>query len=986
MKTSAASLLLACLLLPPLRAGDEAVGIPLKADPPFALDGALEDWAGVPGPLPLNRPAQATWGGAAWKSPADLSAKVWIAWRHDLLYLAAEVEDDQLRRKERGAGLWKDDCLQILLDLAPDAEPGRDGFGNGQFQLGFSPGTFPKTGDALLDCPPEAYCFKPENLPLPGARIAAQPTARGYTLEAAVPWAALGIPSPAAGLPMRFEVAVFDRDGDEARPEKLLSHSETPWAIARPRLNDAALAGTDGKAPAFVRGAPVFDKVELPPGGKRTFPFTGSIPPAGREAVLALKARLDTPKVAGYTQALRLTLNGVALDGKRLLKKPLERQGRDGRVHRLVAADRFTAYYAPDFASADASPYAIAGVKTGEFELRVTDLLREGANELVVENACSPKVPYPLVAADCAIAFAAPAPPPRPKAGPPSGPLPVCAPVAEPKTDFKLEPSSGTSLTIETGGERFTVASRFSTPAGSWERGSNAFFRHSRRVERTAEAAIVRDTFENLTDENLPLMQRHEVAFSSPLRRIWLAGLSPAGLTGATSAPEHPASFGATAERGIGLLALNDEFRVHVSNYAADGALGLADDHFVLRPGASYTAEWAILPTARPDSFDFVNAARRLLDANFTIPDCFAFLRAGPHTEKWPDEKFAEFIRLKSANLVCASIGHPLYQGRYPHGNAFPLVPHDSFQRHVERVRRLAPGVRSSVYFHCFIDAEEGAAEKHPEARVLRGDGSHADYGEPFYGIFFPTESNAYGRAVRRNVAIILDEIGADGVYWDEMEYSAYHYHYGEPWDGCSADIDPKTLKIGRLKSSVALLSQTWRLALAREILARGPLIANGQPHTRSLAGLKFPRFVETGSVSNCARAQLHSPVALGDHLTERGEEDAYRNMVAALDYGCVSHWYGDLQVVPAYETLTKHMYPITPVELREGYLIGKERILTNRSGLFGWGDRARREVHVYDDTGREAPGFAAPSVERDGAIFTELRIAEGWSAAIVRK
>ncbi|MFA7006750.1 MAG: hypothetical protein WC429_22105, partial [Verrucomicrobiia bacterium] len=714
--------------------------------------------------------------------------------------------------------------------------------------------------------------------------------------------------------------------------------------------------------------------------------FTTTKPPAGKEAVLALKARMDTPKVAGYTQALKLTLNGTALDGKRLLNKPLEIKGKDGRIHRLVAVDRFTAYYAPDFTSADTSQYAIAGVKTGEFELRVSDLLHEGENQLVIENACHPAVTRALIAANCRVSFTAPPPPPKPKAGPPKGPLPVCAPVKKPKTACSMKELPDAKLAVEVGGEKVSIESRFSTPAGKWERGSNAFFEHSRKVERKAEAIVVRDTFKNLTNENLPLMQRHEATLSSPLRKIWLAGLSPTGLIGTSSAPENPTSFGVTEKTGLGLLPLNDEFQVHVSNYATGGALGLADNQLVLQPGKSYTAEWAIVPVARPDNFDFINATRRLLDANFTIPYCFAFLRGGPLTEKWSDEQFARFIKLKSANLLCDSIMYPTYKGHYTHGMSFQLVSHDSYKRYVERVRRLAPGAKSCVYFHCFINAEEDAAKNFPEARVLRSDGSHADYGQPFYGIFFPTGSNAYGRAIRRNVDIILNDIKADGVYWDELEYSAYAYHFGEPWDGCSADIDAKTMKIRRLKSSVTLISQPWRVALIKEIMARGPFIANGQPHTRTVARLKFPRFVETGSISNCARAQLHSPIALGDHLTERSEEDAYRNMVAALDYGCVSHWYSDMQVIPAYETITKFMYPITPMELHEGYIIAKERILTNRSGLFGWGDASKHEVHVFDDTGREAPDFKAPTVERDGATFTELRIAEGWSAAIVRK
>ena len=108
--------------------------------------------------------------------------------------------------------------------------------------------------------------------------------------------------------------------------------------------------------------------------------------------------------------------------------------------------------------------------------------------------------------------------------------------------------------------------------------------------------------------------------------------------------------------------------------------------------------------------------------------------------------------------------------------------------------------------------------------------------------------------------------------------------------------------------------------------------------------------------------------------------------MLGALDYGCVYHWYNDMTVIPTHPHLTRWMYPLTPLELHSGFIIGKERILTRRSGLFGWGDASRHEVHVFDDRGREVPDFVAPRVERDGKTYTELRLAEDWSAAIVRR
>ena len=185
---------------------------------------------------------------------------------------------------------------------------------------------------------------------------------------------------------------------------------------------------------------------------------------------------------------------------------------------------------------------------------------------------------------------------------------------------------------------------------------------------------------------------------------------------------------------------------MHVHLAAVEGDLCLSDLEFVLRPKARYTAEWAIVPVARPDYFAFLNSARRLLDANFTIPLLLCLPAGAAHTQKWSDRQFADFVRFKSANVVCASIDSPMYKGHYTHGTAFQLVSHDSYRRWVERVRRLAPQAKSLIYFHCFIDVLEDADRKFADARVLRADGSQADYGEPHDKIFFPLKNNSFGR------------------------------------------------------------------------------------------------------------------------------------------------------------------------------------------------------------------------------------------------
>ena len=272
--------------------------------------------------------------------------------------------------------------------------------------------------------------------------------------------------------------------------------------------------------------------------------------------------------------------------------------------------------------------------------------------------------------------------------------------------------------------------------------------------------------------------------------------------------------------------------------------------------------------------------------------------------------------------------------------------------------RRQAPVVLRLLY-----GRPGRAPEKYADARLLSTAGTQADYGEFYNRLFVPTATNRFGSDIAKNVDLILGPLphgfGCEGVYWDEFERSRYLYHYddfsgptGLPWDGVSADIDPRSMKISRLKSSVTLLSQPFRAVLVRRILQNHLLVANGQPYTQTMTKLHFPRIVETGSISNCALAELYSPIALGDHLTERSEVDAYHVMLRALDFGCVYYWYNDFLVIPTHVQLTHYMFPITPVELHEGYIIGQERIVSNRSGLFGWGDSSRHEVHVFDDQG----------------------------------
>lgn len=972
-------------IIPSLYAGD-LLGIPLKPDPPFAMDGALGDWASVPNAYVMDVRENAVWGAAQWTGPADFNGWVKLAWRNDSLFIAAQVTDDQFRQTQAGSGIWKGDHIEIYVDTQPDTAKDNAPFGEETFQIALSPGNFQHTSDPLVDRIPEVFCFHPNQKAIPEAIVASTQTEQGWTLEAAIPWKFLGISAPTAGMALHVEAALSDTDSNEAQQETLLASSPARWEHVRSRLRSAVLAGSDGIPHEAAQATVIFKEARIEPGKKQSFEFDAPSTPEGKDAVLSFQARLDYEKVAGNCPTMTMTLNGKPVTGANFINRPTKAKSGSGQMHTLGGGETITIFYAPDFESADVDPhYGLKdSIRACYFDLNISTQLQPGKNTLEIAHTTT-SIPNPLIIANATLQFRTPAPPPKPKAGPPTGPLPFFEPQPT-ATEFSVKELPNAQLELTIDGETFLIASQFSSPKPEWVHGSCAYFNHTRHIKSTPELVIVRDAFENLGDENLGIMQRHQINLKDRFKKLWLAGLEQGGATAAMNQPANPTTYAATDAHGIGLMPLSDAFRLHATNYAQNGIIGLADNLLVIPAKGKYTAEWAIIPTRQPDYFAFLNPARRLLDANFLIDGAFAFFRAGPLTDKWSDQQITDFLRFKDARYACSSIDYPLYNGWYPHGTAFQRITYDNYIGSFARWRKLVPDIKCLLYFHCFIDVTEDGPTRFADARTLQPDGNQATYGEAHDRLYFPTDKNSYGAAVAKNVDNILDVIGADGVYWDEHEYSRVSYQCGEPWDGCTGDIDPRTMRVTGLKSSITLLSESWRLALAKRILAHGPLIGNGPPFTRAMASLKFPCFVETGSITNCTQAHLHSPIALGDHLTERSERDAYGVMLGALDYGCVYHWYNDVTVIPTHPQLTRYMYPITPLELHEGYIIGKERIITRKSGCFGWGDASEHDVHVFDDTGTEISNFAAPLRHENGKTCTELRLPEDYAAAILRK
>jgi serine/threonine protein kinase len=188
----------------------ESMSIPRALIAP-QVDGDISDWKSAPaGPFPAPHNTFTAKNVEPYDGPADLSANFYFAWDAANFYVAADITDDVHVQfaGTRGYNLFKGDDIEIWFDtdLAGDfasREANAD-----DYQLGLSPGDF-------AGLAPEAVFWNPDRKDTRNrlVTVAARPKeGGGYTLEAAVPWEALGGFTPETGTAMGFAVSAGDND------------------------------------------------------------------------------------------------------------------------------------------------------------------------------------------------------------------------------------------------------------------------------------------------------------------------------------------------------------------------------------------------------------------------------------------------------------------------------------------------------------------------------------------------------------------------------------------------------------------------------------------------------------------------------------------------------------------------------------------------------------------------------------------------------
>jgi len=603
---------------------------------------------------------------------------------------------------------------------------------------------------------------------------------------------------------------------------------------------------------------------------------------------------------------------------------------------------------------------------------------------------------------------------------------------------FKVEASAGGGFDIVIGNSRYPVSSAFTYPDSGWNilsattgesrpdaagrpveptwkpaigikrrhgdviivRAEGRHYRLDRTITTLFDHIDVEDTLTNLTDSDLGVIYRHEATLPAKPQTVVLSGNEQSIGYGESIFPENPTAFAGNSTSAIGFLRRNDATRIQgkcfVTRPDAAGAqyIGISNDRLCLTSGASVKLRWAVYPLGSNDYWQFVNSARRTLNVNFTIPGGFAFFYTESRFWNRTDEELADFVRARGARFIASGIGElPRTDGPfiYAHGTAIAIATRwaSDTANLLSRWKSASPDVQSLIYFHCYCSTEPGGPEKYADSRMIDSNGAHAyyDYTDKtrYYPLYYPTLNNSYGKALGNYFDIVFNDIGATGIYWDEMSHTNVDYVSPTEWDGVTADIDPTTFRVIRRMSLISLLSQPWRYATVTRLQSEGrPLVANTMPLTETMASLHIPRFVETAPLSMIHKSQLYTPVGVGDSvINERTEEDVVLQIRRHIDHAALYYYYNG-RIPITHPNLTSCMFPFTPIEIRPGVMIGKERILVSKPGVYGWADgRSPAKTIVFDDKGREvdAVKYIEPT-EIPGAVA--LRLPHGFTAALL--
>lgn len=780
------------------------------------------------------------------------------------------------------------------------------------------------------------------------------------------------------------------------------------------------------------QGVPAGKKVKLDFLARIDYPILGGSPGYGL-VVIANEKPLPSRLLMNIPDRMRLFYGSTAPGDDIYLPYRFQQHHGEGKYFEQLCktgAFSLNIVYAPDFKNIDepVHKYRTPGFSRKHFIFDVTEFCRPGKNTLAFVNhlpkwiigRLGNRSQLPIVIQDVKVTvtdekMVRPLPFWMAELEEAGNRMDWYSPRKEWKTNYTWSVTNDGTLFVKSAGNTYKITSSFTYPGGKngfpspracdpkWKvvrtkiagdaiKLTAAGSRYSIRRDFIPRPTCleIRDTITNLTNEIQPIIVRHHTPMQADADEAYLGGLkgdanefysSPAWMK------ENPTGYsGAANKTGLGFAAYDDVFRIHAEYLVSNRSLELSDKQLALAPGKTIVMIWQIYPVENGGYVTFINNIRQNWGLNTTEADFYGdnkgFNKPLPANWKkveWPTEADREFHWCIVDNYMAKkgpSWGLKQWSDKELHQHQ--LATMKSIRAGFPKVEII--GGVAAMYFS---NAGAEDLQRFGDSVMVRKNGTYPT--EDGARFFIPTLSNDFGRMVEANVHRYLD-MGFDGVYFDYMEGSRgeHRFTYNQ-YDGVSGDIDIRTGKLAAKKGSYQLLSQEFLQHLCRQIVARGKKVYGNVGNSttsnmHALISLSPMRYTEAIDMDLLKRGQLYPcPNAMC-----RSPENMHLQVLLALREGMVATPFG-LKYDHQGDNPWKAMWPIAYREMREGAVIGKDKIVTAISGYFGFGDKSEFTYRFFDKKG--VPGQRNFSVvEKDGATFLEVKIEVGEVVVIERK
>jgi len=545
---------------------------------------------------------------------------------------------------------------------------------------------------------------------------------------------------------------------------------------------------------------------------------------------------------------------------------------------------------------------------------------------------------------------------------------------------------------------------------------------------------LISDTVENKTNTPLGMSIRHNVYTPQQPGDIFFSGNADCQALDACAT--NPTLFMRQPKSSVGVVAEDDVLRLQLNMMRRKDSVMFGSEHFGLAPHQKYSMDWALYPSADRDYWSFINRVRRDWKVNFTIPGPFAFSEGEVLPNRrvriysippWLEyssgsgisrEEFKKTLKPKLAKLFAAQpdalpIGMietnlvAIERKNLPGSDIIPIIDQspDRAGTYGQECNEEQTKVFSKLpWFDCMLKTADGRAY----IDTYYANRAYIDL------MVYPAPGNYQLKYLLDNIDFLMDVVGFKGIYIDQFTLAVRGLGQKDrcdfsKWDGHTVDLDDHG-EIARKYTDAALVGAKARATIIKHITEKGGIVVtNGHSVVRETTGLPCLNFQETEWTpfnplegmqdeppieGDMAAGHLDTPMGLGIRPTRFGKdgEDHFTEIIQKWVITCLKN--GQLYCYYANRLpstgpgageygIINHMYPFTPVEIHPGWLIGKERILTAKSGTFVWNHKYKPVCLVFDLKGKPVP----PDVKmhkQGNAWAINLKISDWVQTAVI--